>query len=292
MSDAKFATFWNDPELSPYEIACLNTFTANGSEIAVYSYKPISNLPKGVIEKDARSILPADSLSAFPVNGVSSMAHFTDYFRLIMFTKTDEIWADTDILLLRRFDLNIAGDLVGRGQPDLLCTALLRLDPRNPRLHDVIQRVEAMKNTDIKWRAAGSHVLTEVYGAKIGLPEKVFYPVHADSYYKVFLPHYFEECTALCTNAYTLKLWNNRVVKLGVFKRVCPPEGSFLHHVFASTRSDQLFAEIYPADVMQRLVSNAEERVGRDEGVRKLMRIALGSGLSSKFDDTPLSHRI
>ncbi|WP_429291840.1 hypothetical protein [Paraburkholderia sp. CI3] len=39
----------------------------------------------------------ADSLSAFPVNGVPSMAHFTDYFRFIMFTKTDEIWADTDI---------------------------------------------------------------------------------------------------------------------------------------------------------------------------------------------------
>ncbi|MEM5295959.1 hypothetical protein VSR82_16660 [Burkholderia sp. JPY481] len=281
MSDAKFATFWNGPELSPYEIACLNTFIANGSEIAVYSYKPISNLPKGVIEKDAQSILSADSLSAFPVNGVPSLAHFTDYFRLIMFTKTDEIWADTDILLLRRFDLNIAGDLVGRGEPDLLCNALLRLDPGNPRLHDVIQRVEAMENTDIKWRATGSHILTEIYGAKAGLAEKVFYPVHADSYYKVFLPHYFEECAALCTNAYTLKFWNNRVVKLGVFKRVCPPKGSFLHHVFASTGSDQLFDEIYPADVMQRLISNAEERVGRDEGVRKLMRIALGRGLSS-----------
>ncbi|WP_241991670.1 hypothetical protein [Paraburkholderia sp. RAU2J] len=82
-------------------------------------------MPKGVIEKDARSILSADSLSAFPVNGVPSMVHFTDYFRFIMFSKTDEIWADTDIFLARRFDLNNAGDWIGREKRGAGCPANL-----------------------------------------------------------------------------------------------------------------------------------------------------------------------
>lgn len=276
MSDAKFATFWHGSELSPYEIACLNSFTGNGSDISVYSYEPVSNLPKGVIEKDARSILSVDSLNDFAVNGVPSMAHFTDYFRLVMFTRTDEIWTDTDILLQKNFDLKFSGDLIGREKPDLVCNALLRLDPRNPRLQELIRRVEAMKNTDIKWGATGPHLLTEIYGVEAGLPEKMFYPVHTDSYYKVFLPEYFDECAALCADSYTLHLWNNRVVKLGVFKRLCPPRGSFLHHVFARTGSDQLFNEVYPAEVMRTLVGNFESRVGHDDGVRKLVRIAFG----------------
>ncbi|OLL30493.1 hypothetical protein BTH42_17245 [Burkholderia sp. SRS-W-2-2016] len=275
MSKARFASFWHGPELSPYEIACLNSFTLYGSEVALYSYEPIANLPPRVIAKDASAILPRDSLNDFPIHGVPSMAHFTDYFRFVMFTKTDEIWVDTDLLLLRDFDLSAKGDLIGRETPTSICTALLRLDPDHPRLSDLILRVEAMKGTEIKWGATGPRLLTAVYGVKAGLPESLFYPVHFDDYYKPFLPRYFDECAALCSDAYTLHLWNNRVVKMGLFKRIGPPVGSFLHHVFEQTGANGMFREFYPTNVMQTMIDNAVEKVGSDEGVRKLLRVGV-----------------
>jgi hypothetical protein len=275
MSKARFASFWHGPELSPYEIACLNSFTMFGSEVALYSYEPIANLPPHVIAKDARAILPRDSLNDFPINGVPSMAHFTDYFRFVMFTKTDEIWVDTDMLLLRDFDLNAKGDLIGKETPSSICTALLRLDPDQPQLAELIQRVEAMKGTPIKWGATGPRLLTAVYGVKAGLPETLFYPVHFDDYYKPFLPRYFDECESLCSDAFTLHLWNNRIVKMGLFKRVGPPVGSFLHHLFEQTGANRLFREYYPVNVMQTMIDNAVEKVGGDEGVRKLLRVGV-----------------
>ncbi|NML29721.1 hypothetical protein [Paraburkholderia antibiotica] len=275
MSTARFASFWHGPELSPYEIACLNSFTLYGSEVALYSYEPIANLPPRVIAKDASTILPRDSLNDFPIHGVPSMAHFTDYFRFVMFTKTDEIWVDTDMLLLRDFDLSANGDLIGRETPTSICTALLRLDPAQPRLRDLIGRVEAMKGTELKWGATGPRLLTAVYGVKAGLPESLFYPVHFDDYYKVFLPRYFDECAALCSDAYSLHLWNNRVVKMGLFKRIGPPAGSFLHHVFEQTGANELFREFYPANVMQTMIDNVVDKVGGDEGVRKLLRVGV-----------------
>ncbi|MEX3636857.1 hypothetical protein [Paraburkholderia sp. BR14320] len=275
MRKARFASFWHGPELSPYEVACLSSFTQYGSEVALYSYEPIAGLPPGVAAKDATTILPRDSLNDFPICGVPSMQHFTDYFRFVMFTKTDEIWVDTDMLLLRDFDLNAKGDLIGRENQTSICNAILRLDPDQPRLHEAIERIEAMKGTALKWGDTGPRLLTAVYGVKAGLPESLFYPVHFNDYYKVFLPRYFEECAALCSDTYTLHLWNNRIVKMGLFKRIGPPVGSFLHHLFEQTGANELFREFYPASVMQAMIDNAVEKVGSDEGVRKLLRVGV-----------------
>ncbi|WP_330868743.1 hypothetical protein [Paraburkholderia sp.] len=275
MSNARFASFWHGPELSAYEVACLSSFTAYGSDVALYSYSEVKNLPKGIIAKDASTIVPQSALTAFSIDGVPSMAHFTDYFRFLMFTRTDEIWVDTDMLLLRDFDRSTAGNIIGRESATSICTAILRLDPADSRLKELLQRIEAMKGTNIKWGDTGPRLLTSIYGVKAGVPENEFYPVHFDDYYKVFLPQYFNECATLCSDAYSLHLWNNRVVKMGLFKRIGPPRGSFLHHVFERIGANSLFQEFYPANVMQAMIDNAVEKVGRDEGFRKLLQIGV-----------------
>ncbi|MEC5407304.1 hypothetical protein VOM14_17305 [Paraburkholderia sp. MPAMCS5] len=239
----------------------------------LYSYCEVENLPEGIVARDARAILPAIALNAFSINGVPSMAHFTDYFRFVMFTKTDEIWVDTDMMLLRPFSLDVRGSLIGKESATSICTALLRLDPADHRLQTLVERVEAMKGSRIEWGDTGPRLLTEVYGVKAGLPPEILYPVHFDDYYKVFLPRYFDECVASCAEAKTLHLWNNRLVRMGLFKRIGPPRGSFLHYLFGKTGAIGLFSEFYPATVMQAMIDNVEERVGRDEGLRKLVRI-------------------
>ncbi|CAD6525415.1 hypothetical protein LMG28727_02028 [Paraburkholderia kirstenboschensis] len=275
MSSARFASFWHGPQLSAYEVACLSSFTAYGNAVALYTYDNVENLPKGVIAKDASAIVSRDALTAFSINGTPSMAHFTDYFRFVMFTKTDEVWVDTDMLLLRAFDRSLEGNIIGRESAASICTALLRLDPTDPRLLELLQRIEAMKGTSIKWGDTGPRLLTSVYGVEAGAPESDFYPVHFDDYYKVFLPQHFNECAALCADSYALHLWNNRVVKMGLFKRIGPPRGSFLHHVFERIGANSLFREFYPANVMQAMIDNVEQKVGRDEGFRKLLQIGM-----------------
>jgi hypothetical protein len=275
MSQARFASFWHGPELSPYEAASLRSFTAYGSAVSLYSYEAIKDLPAGVMAKDAREILPPDALNDFPIKGVPSIAHFSDYFRFAMFTKTDEIWIDTDMLLLRDFDLDAPGDLIGRGTSNSLGTALLRLSPKDPRLQQLLLRIEAMKRTNARWGDTGPHLLTTVYSMQAGLPASLFYPVHIDDYYKVFLPRHLDECSAWCADSYALHLWNNCLVKTGMFKRIGPPAGSFLHQLFAGTGVNALFREFYPADVMQTMINNAVEKVGRDDGVRKLLHVGV-----------------
>jgi hypothetical protein len=277
MEKAKFASFWHGGDLSSYEIACLTSFAAYGNEVSVYSYDPVPRLPAGIVAKDASQIASRDSLNDFPVNRVPSMAHFTDYFRFLLFTKTDEIWVDTDMLLLRPYDLVDVVQIIGLETAKSSCTALLRLDPYDRRLNELIQRVEMMKGTDIKWGDTGPRLLTSIYGVDSSLPEKYFYPVHFDDYYKVFLPSYLDECAKACADSYSLHLWNNRLVKMALFKRIGPPVGSFLYQVFEKNGSNALFNEFYPTTVMQAMIHNAVEKVGRDEGMRNLMRVAVPS---------------
>lgn len=118
-----------------------------------------------------------------------------------------------------------------------------------------------MKKTNLSWGDTGPRLLTAIHGMKAGLPESLFYPVHFDDYYKVFLPKYPDECSALCTDSYALHLWNNRVVKMGLFKRIGPPAGSFLHQVFARTGANSLFREFYPTSVMRRTRCTKTRRV-------------------------------
>jgi hypothetical protein len=132
-----------------------------------------------------------------------------------------------------------------------------------------------MKGTSIKWGDTGPRLLTSVYGVEAGAPESDFYPVHFDDYYQEFRPQHFNECAALCADSYALHLWNNRVVKMGLFKRIGPPRGSFLHHVFERIGANSLFREFYPANVMQAMIDNVEQKVGRDEGFRKLLQIGM-----------------
>ncbi|MBT2794697.1 hypothetical protein [Paraburkholderia strydomiana] len=275
MINAWFASFWHGPELSPYEFACLDSFAKHGSDVVLYSYGAIGNLPKSVVARDAAAILPATELNAFSINGVPSMAHFTDYIRFVMFQKTGKIWTDTDVLLLRPFGFGATGNIVGKESASSICTALLRLAAADRRLATLIELVEGMKGAQIEWGDTGPRLLTAVYGVDAGMPENVFYPVHFDDYYKVLLPRYFDECGALCAGSTALHLWNNRLISMGLFKRIGPPRGSFLHHLFEKTGAIHLFSDFYPIGVMQTMIDNVEQRVGRDEGLRKLARIGL-----------------
>ena len=83
------------------EIISLNSFVKHGLEIHLYCYKDIENVPKGVIIKDARNILPESEIFTYK-NG--SYSAFSNLFRFTMLDKVGGYWVDTDFVCIKKFN--------------------------------------------------------------------------------------------------------------------------------------------------------------------------------------------
>ncbi len=270
-----FASFWHGPDLSAFERACIRSFTARGYDFTVFSYDQIANLPAGAKRGDAGEITDAKYLQAFIVDGKPSISHFTDYFRLVMFQKTDLIWADVDLVLLKDFVVRSSRIVAGYETTSSICNAILKLDNADPRLAESISEIKHMAGENLFWGATGPKLLTRIYGSALtgeAQPPKAFYPIPYDDYYKVFLPQFKAECEGKCQGSLTLHLWNNLVDKTGIWKKIGPPKGSFLYDLFASYGADQYFSEFYPEKVMRVMVDNAVMHAGPDAGIRKVLK--------------------
>lgn len=258
------------------------SFVRQGYVYTAYSYNEIENLPQGVQLRDAAEITPADNAHRYLIRGQPNLSHFSDLFRYRLFSQTPYIWVDTDMLLLRRLELGSYTQLLAKEDDRRLCGAIMRLDQSSPHLPELINRTEALRDKDLVWGATGPRLLTTTFdqpGLLTGAygPER-FFPVHYNDFWKVFLPECREECEALCVNASTLHLWNDRLVKLGIWKRFAPPAGSFLHSRFTADGSIGLFDDEYPATVMRNMVENWRFRcAGGDVGVGQWLRNAMPS---------------
>ena len=277
-----FATFWAGRTISPFEAACISSFLARGYGYTVFSYDTMDNLPAGVKLRDAREITDEPNARRFLIKGRPNLSHFSDLFRYELFRRTDHIWVDTDMLLLRPLDLPSYDELIAKEDAVTVCGAIMRLDGRHPKLDTLIARTEALRDRELVWGATGPRLLTAVFDRQTILRQaydpKFFFPVHYDQSWKMFLPEYRDECVELCRSAFTTHLWNDRVVKLGVWKRFCPPAGSFLETQFREDDSLRLFDDVYPEPVMQSMVENWRIRCeGGAIGLGQWMRQALPS---------------
>lgn len=270
---ATFGTFWHGNAPSAYEVACLASFARHGYDVTVYSYGP-AQFPAPVLHGNASDIASQEKLNSFIVNGRPCLAHFSDYFRFQMFLKTDHIWTDTDIVLLRDLsDLDITGNIYARERDDSICTAFLKLK-RDEKLDAMIARVDALAGKKLGWGQTGPRLLSEIYGASSPdvLPPKAFYPITIHDFYKFLLPEFREECERKCEGAYTLHLWNHVFGVYGVWKDVCPPEGSFLHEQFKGLTP---FASTMPARIMRISLYNALVRVDKTSSYRRIAATGL-----------------
>jgi hypothetical protein len=282
MAKPSFATFWAGRTVSPYEAACITSFLVRGYDYTVYSYDRPDNLPDGVTLRDAREITEEGNVQRFLIRGRPNLSHFSDLFRYELFRRTDHIWVDTDMLLLRPLDLPSYDTLLAREETASLCGAIMRLDRTHPSLGTLIARTEALRDQELVWGATGPRLLTAIFGRQAVLQQayepKWFFPVHFNDAWKVFLPEFRDESAQLCQSAYTTHLWNDRMVKMGVWKRFCPPEGSFLEMKFRADGSRHFFDDAYPESVMQNMVENWRSRCeGGDIGLGQWMRRAVPS---------------
>ncbi len=152
----------------------------------------------------------------------------------------------------------------------------------SPHLPELIRRTEALRDKDLVWGATGPRLLTAIFNRRdmfaASYDPPIFFPIHYNDFWKAFLPEFCRECEASCARAATMHLWNDRVVKLGVWKRFAPPAGSFLERCFAADGSLSLFDDLYPAEVMRNMIENWRIRCeGGDIGIGQWSRQAMPS---------------
>ena len=120
--------------------------------------------------------------------------------------------------------------------------------------------MERATDRELSWGETGPRLLTEVFGKqdilKRARAPREFFPIGHDEFWRVFLPSERDWCEAACEGSFTVHLWNNIVVRLGIWKRFAPPPGSWLASRYEEDGTIDMFEDSYPADVMERMVEN------------------------------------
>lgn len=100
-------SLWIGGQLSNVEKLCIQSFLDHGHDFHLYAYENIDNAPAATVIKDAREILPEDSIFRFKDGwGKGSVAGFADVFRLNLLHKKGGWWVDMDIICLKLFTLD------------------------------------------------------------------------------------------------------------------------------------------------------------------------------------------
>ena len=262
--------------MSPFEAACIASYVKQGYEIAVYSYEPLGNVPLGAERCDAREIVQPEAMSKFLYAGKPNLSHFSDYFRYLLFQKTERIWVDADMLLVRRIDQPLSQTVLAREWQPSICGAVMRIGAQDGHLANLITATEAAMGKDLLWGETGPLLLTKEFGKaalmKLAFDPERFYAIDHDDFWKVFLPEHADECEERTKRAWGVHLWNNIVDTLGYWKSLAPPAGSYLHQAFAANDLLGSFRDVYPEMVMRGMIANFRLRkTGEDLGIKQLI---------------------
>jgi hypothetical protein len=95
--------WYGSSALGQMERLSIQSFLCHGHEYHLYSYDQITNLPKGALLKDARSIHPSFEMIRNRDGKVLGAA-FSDLFRYKLLHDRGHFWADLDVVCIRPFD--------------------------------------------------------------------------------------------------------------------------------------------------------------------------------------------
>jgi hypothetical protein len=93
---------WIGEALSTMETLSIASFLAHGHEYHLYVYQSVSNVPRDIVLKDAREILPESAI--FQYTDYPTYAGFANFFRYKLLLERGGWWVDTDAVCLRPFD--------------------------------------------------------------------------------------------------------------------------------------------------------------------------------------------
>ena len=228
------ATFWHGDPLSNFERLSLTSFVDAGYRVALYSYIELE-VPAGVELRDARSVLPTESLFDNPaVPG--SFALFANWFRYQLLNNTTYTWVDTDVVLLDR-QIPDLPYIFGWEDERFINSEVLRLPADSPLLRSLLtaaRELEYPEARQVKWGTFGPKLLTravhehELVG--YALPVPALYPINYADVWRLFDPKSLGWCRSTVEGAVALHMWNAMFSKLGIKSKV-PPKGSYIREL-------------------------------------------------------------
>jgi mannosyltransferase OCH1-like enzyme len=154
MSNRVIQSLWIGNELSNNELLCLQSFIYHHHEFHLYTYNEISNIPPGVVVKDANDIIPVSRLFK---DTYDSYASFSDWFRLKLLFQKGGWWVDMDIVCLRSFDLReeycFSSEWNDVTNGKAISNTCIKSSPGAPHIGELIEIIESklQRGKPVSW---------------------------------------------------------------------------------------------------------------------------------------------
>ncbi|MDP5119144.1 MAG: hypothetical protein NWQ25_07170 [Prochlorococcaceae cyanobacterium MAG_34] len=219
--------------MSPLAWACYSSFAEKNKRIIVYSYADIA-APKGVRLRDARRVLPEESL--FKAHG--SYAAFSDFFRHTLLFKKGGWWVDADVVCLKHRQESSASELFAWEDYRYVNCGQIRLKRGSSIAQRAIVELEKLDKTSMSWADPGpvmfTRVLSELNRLGAALDRRTFYPLHWLEAFKLLLSHKETEINQLTRSSDFLHGWGSRFKDFGFdIWHDHPQAGSFLDKTYS-----------------------------------------------------------
>jgi hypothetical protein len=122
-------------------------------------------------------------------------------------------------------------------------------------LKQIIAASESILDLDVPYGTLQAFN-TRTFRRKTGLfkSAEAYMPFHHSEFHKYLLPEYRDECDRACGKAFSIHLYNNIWDKIGYYKELLPPEGSYLHELLRDAPIARQFKGVYPASVVRAMV--------------------------------------
>jgi hypothetical protein len=142
--------FWHGRPLTFLRRMCLASQVKQGYNVTLFSYEPIDNLPRGVVNKDAEAIIPLafkHKLERIATRiDVSHRAtiQLSDFLRVRLQKLGMGVWLDTDLYLLRPMNIDRRVPYFAWESVSSVGNAVLYLPPAHP----IVDRYEKLMQQD------------------------------------------------------------------------------------------------------------------------------------------------
>ncbi len=173
---------WIGSELSRIERLSVRSFLACGHEVHLYTYDAGLEVPSGCQLRDAREMLPEESIfthSGKTGRSRGSLAGFADLFRWKLLHENGGAWADADLICLRpiRAQTIIATELARVGTVILpsVTNCFFAAPAGEMAFSDAYREAAAADRVQLLWGEIGVHTMARLvaeqgWGARLAQP--------------------------------------------------------------------------------------------------------------------------
>ena len=214
---------WIGKSLSLMENLSIKSFLAHGQIYHLYVYDKVRNVPEGCVIKDANEILRRSNIFKYKYGDEKgSYAGFANLFRFKLLFEKAGIWADLDVVCLKKFDFKspyIFTSQSAKNKSRATNNAVIKVPANSRIIADCYGEAKSIDNKHLKWRQNGSDLLAK-YIRKYKIESSIvspgtFCPINWWEWFK-FLENGFDVETF--KTSYAIHLWHE------MWRRAALPE--------------------------------------------------------------------